>query len=100
MNSDGSCMGSPIRAGYGGIFRNSVGYYLLDFFGYIQGSSDILHAELYVIYQVSYWQKNLGIGELVCYSDSLLCVNLLKDPTPRFHVYAFDSRREGFDETK
>jgi len=30
----------------------------------------------------------LGIDELVCYSDSLVCVNLLKDPTPRFHVYA------------
>ena len=32
--------------------------------------------------------KNLGNEELVCYSDSLLCINLIKDQTPRFHVYA------------
>jgi len=32
--------------------------------------------------------KNLEILELVCYFDFLFCVNLLKDPTSRFHVYA------------
>jgi len=88
LNTDGSCMGSPIRAGYGGGFRHSVGYYLSGFSGYNQGSSDIVHAKLYDIYQGLLLAKNLGIEEHVCYSDSWLCVNLLKDPTPRFHVYA------------
>jgi hypothetical protein len=44
---------------------------------------------LAIIYQGLLLAKHLGILELVCYSDSLLCVNLLKDPTLRFHVYAF-----------
>jgi len=88
LNTDGSCMGSPIRAGCGGVFRNSAGYYLSGFSGYIQGSSDILHAELYAIYHGLLLTNKLGILELVCYSDSLLCVNLLKDPTTMFHVYA------------
>ena len=44
LNIDGSCMGSPIKAGYGGVFRNSDVYYLSGFSGYNKGSSDILHA--------------------------------------------------------
>ena len=32
--------------------------------------------------------KKLGIEELVCYSDPLPCFNIIKDPTPWFHVYA------------
>ena len=51
LNVDGGCLGSSLRVGYGGVLCNDAGFYLLDFFGYIQGSSDILHVELYVIYQ-------------------------------------------------
>ena len=79
--------GPTLRAGYGGGFRNSVGYYLLGFSGYIKGSSDILYAKLYAIYHGLLLAKKLGMEKLVCYSDSLLCDDLLKDPTPRFHVY-------------
>jgi len=32
--------------------------------------------------------KSLNIIELVCYSDSLHDINLLKGPTLKFHVYA------------
>jgi len=35
LNTDGSCLGLPIRAGYGGIIRNSVGFYLSGFSSYI-----------------------------------------------------------------
>lgn len=54
LNIDGSCLDLPVRAGYGRIIRNSVGYYLLGFLGYIQESFDTLYAELFAIYQVSY----------------------------------------------
>jgi len=57
-----------VRAGYGGLIRNSVGYYLLGFSGYIQGFYDILYAKLFVIYQGFLLTKNMGIEELVCYS--------------------------------
>lgn len=88
LNVDGSCMGTPVRAGFGGVIRNNVGFYLLDFSGYIQDSSDILSAELYAIYQGLILAKILNIIELVCYSDSLHYINLLKGPTSNFHVYA------------
>jgi hypothetical protein len=32
--------------------------------------------------------KNFGIEELICYSDSLICIDLIKDPTHKFYVYA------------
>lgn len=42
LNVDGSCLGSAIRVGYGGVLRNETSFYLSGFFGYIQHSSDIL----------------------------------------------------------
>jgi hypothetical protein len=30
----------------------------------------------------------MAIDELVCYSDSLHCINLIKGPTMNYHVYA------------
>jgi len=50
LNVDGSCLGSPIRAGFSGVLRNYAGFYLSGFSGYIHNSSDILQAELLVIY--------------------------------------------------
>ncbi|CAJ2643293.1 unnamed protein product [Trifolium pratense] len=88
LNVDGSCLGSPVRAGFGGIIRNDSGYYLSGFSGFIQGSSDILHAELLAIYQGLTLAKNMAIDELVCYSDSLHCINLIKGPNINYHVYA------------
>lgn len=42
LNVDGSCMGTPVRAGFGRTIRNSVGYYLSGFSGCIDVSFDIL----------------------------------------------------------
>lgn len=51
LNVDGSCLGSPIRAGFGGVLRNYASFYLSGFSGYIHNSSDILQVELLAIYQ-------------------------------------------------
>jgi ribonuclease HI len=50
LNIDGSCLGSPIRVGFGGVLRNYVGFYLSGLSVYIHNSSDILQAELLAIF--------------------------------------------------
>jgi hypothetical protein len=65
---DESCLSSPIRSGLCGIIRNTFGQYLAGFLGFIQGSSDILLAELYVIYNGLLLARDMDIDELVCYS--------------------------------
>jgi hypothetical protein len=78
LNVDDSCLGTPIRAGFGGIFRNTHGFYLAGFSRHIPNSSDILLAELTAIFHGLRLAIDMGLDELVCYSDSLLSV------TPRF----------------
>jgi ribonuclease HI len=85
---DGSCLGSPVRSGFDGIIRNTFGHYLAGFSCFIQGSSDILFAELYAIYKGLLLEKDMSVDELVCYSDSLHCVNLINGPQIKFHIYA------------
>ncbi|GAU16657.1 hypothetical protein TSUD_326070 [Trifolium subterraneum] len=88
LNVDGSCLGSPARAGYGELIRNNSGFYLSGFSGFIKESYDIMIAELYAIYQGLTLAKDLAVEELVCYSDSLLCINLLKGLIVKYHVHA------------
>jgi hypothetical protein len=58
------------------------------FSGFIQGSYDILLAELYAIYNGLLLDKDMNIDEMVCYSDYLHCVNLIKSPDVRYHIHA------------
>jgi hypothetical protein len=44
-------------------------------------------AELFVIYQELTLAKDLALEELICYSDSLLCINLIKGPIVKYHVH-------------
>lgn len=88
LNVDGSCLGSPIRAGYGGIIRNSAGFYLSGFSGYIPASTDILFAELSVMHRGLSMAVETGIEELVCYSDSMLAIKLITEQASNFHAYA------------
>jgi ribonuclease HI len=85
---DGSCHDSPIRSGFGGILRNNAGFFLSAFSGFIPGSDDIIHAELSAIYHGLIIAKNLGFAELVCYSDSLVCINLIDGRQEKYHVHA------------
>lgn len=77
LNVDESCIGSPTKAGFGGLIRNSAGFYLSGFSGFIPSSSDILQAELTaILYGISI-ATDMGISELDMYSDSLLSINLI-----------------------
>jgi ribonuclease HI len=43
---------------------------------------------LYAIYNGLLLAKDTSIDELVCYSDSLYRVNLIKGPQVRYHIHA------------
>ncbi|GAU40372.1 hypothetical protein TSUD_319840 [Trifolium subterraneum] len=96
LNIDISCLGSPARSGFGGIIRNTFGYYLAGFCGFIQGSLDILYAELYAIYSGILLAINMGINDVVCYSDSPHCINLIKVPHVKYqnHVVLIQDMNE------
>jgi ribonuclease HI len=46
-----------------------------------------LLAELSAIYHGLTMAKYTGYVELACYSDSLVCNNLINDPIERYHIY-------------
>ncbi|XP_024629919.1 uncharacterized protein [Medicago truncatula] len=88
LNVDGSCLGTPIRAGFGGFIRNNHGFYLSSFSGHIANSNGILLAELTAIYHGLNLAIDMGINDLVCYLDSLLSINLITVNTLKFHTFA------------
>ncbi|XP_024634865.1 uncharacterized protein [Medicago truncatula] len=88
LNVDGSCIGSPTRTSFGGLFRNNAGFYLLGFSGSLPSSADILEAKLSAIFHGLTLALDNGIEELVCYSNSLLSINLITGNSPKFHVHA------------
>jgi ribonuclease HI len=78
--SHGRSLGSLVRDGCGRVLRNSPDFYLFGFFGVVLRSSNFMLTELYSILQGLIFAKDLDIEEIVCSSDSLLCINLIKDP--------------------
>ena len=88
MNVDGSCIGSPTRAGFDGLFRNSAGFFLSGFSGFIPSSSDILHAELTAILFGITIAIDMGISDLAVYSDLLLSFNLISGSSSKYHIHA------------
>jgi hypothetical protein len=63
-------------------------FFLAGFSGFLPSSLDILQAELTSIYYGLSMAKDMGITELVCYSDSLLSINVINSSSCKFHVYA------------
>jgi ribonuclease HI len=88
LNVDGSCLGTPQRAGFGGLLCNSAGVCVSGFSGFINNSTYILLAELTAIYHGLILVWDLGIDEFVCHSDSLQCISLITRIIVNFHVYA------------
>jgi len=72
-----------------GVFINNAGFCLIIyFFGFLQSCSNILLAKLYVINKGLLLAKDTSIDELVCYSNSLYCINLIEGQKTRYHLYA------------
>jgi ribonuclease HI len=87
LNVDGSCHGTTTRTGFGGVLRNDSGLFIAGFSGFIPDSDDILLAELFAIYHGIITAKVLGYTEFACYSDSLVCINLINGPIEMYHIY-------------
>jgi len=83
---DGSCIGTPQRAGFGGIIGNPTWFFLWDFHGFITNSDDILFDELSAIYHGLLMARDMDIIDFVCYSNSLLCTNLINGRSSKFHI--------------
>jgi ribonuclease HI len=88
LNADGSCLGTPVRAGYGGLIRNSAGLFLSGYSGFFQDSTCILFYELTAIHKGLSVAVDMGIDELICFSDSQLSINLITGDASQFHAYA------------
>jgi hypothetical protein len=88
LNVDGICLGLLTRADFGCLLRNYVGFYFSGFSGFVQNSTNILQAELLTIYHGLSQAKEMAIADLVCYSDFLHCINIIKGSQIEFHTYA------------
>nr|ABD33150.1 Polynucleotidyl transferase, Ribonuclease H fold [Medicago truncatula] len=67
LNVDGSCLGTPTRAGFGGLIRNNAGFFLSSFSGFLSDLTCILLAELTAIHKGLQLAMDIGFEELVCY---------------------------------
>ncbi|KAK2403152.1 hypothetical protein QL285_052614 [Trifolium repens] len=84
LNVDRSCFDFLVQSRFDGIIRTTFGHYLA---GFIQGSSNILFVELYAIYNGLLLTKDTSFDELVCYLDSLHCVNFINGPQVKYYIH-------------
>lgn len=87
VNCDGSSLGNPVRSGFGGCIRDSHGSWIHGFLGFGQQNS-VLHMELMAIFKWLELVWTLGYRHVVCFSDSMLAINLVRDPPSQYHVFA------------
>ena len=73
LNVDGSALNNPGKAGYGGLIRKHDGSFFRGFFGSV-GISNILHAEIQVLFTGIKLCLEAGYIKLICFSDSLYVV--------------------------
>lgn len=86
LNVDGSSLGNPGPAGFGGVVRNEHGGWC---FGYSCsiGVSELLKAELLALLAGLQLCWSRGFRRVVVHSDSRLALGLLRGEHQRFHVY-------------
>jgi len=89
LNVDGSCLGTPIRAGFGRIIRNSASLFISGFSSYLATTSDILFTELTTIHWGLLLAIDLGIDEMVCYSYSMLSIQVITERASIYHAMLF-----------
>ncbi|PNX57966.1 ribonuclease H [Trifolium pratense] len=87
LNVDGSFLGSTQTAGFGGLIRNNAGAFLGGFYG-VASMPSILYAEIMAVLHGLELCWNNGYTNLVCFSDSLQAVSLIKNGVSPYHTYA------------
>lgn len=86
VNMDDSCIGNLGRVDFGGLIRNFDGSWITGFSGFI-GISNNIHAELLALLHGVKLAWHKGFCDIICYSDSMNVISLLRDPLPPFHKY-------------
>lgn len=81
-----SSLGNPSPSGFGGLLRNDDGAWITGFFGSI-GISNNLLAEFLALSHGLTLVWNLGHRDIVCYSDSLHPLTLIKEDYCLHHIY-------------
>lgn len=87
LNVDGSSLGNPGPGGFGGLARNPDGGWLFGFSGHI-GLFDVLKAELLGILNGLKIAWDRGFRDIICYTDSMNAMQLIKEQQADFHRYA------------
>jgi ribonuclease HI len=87
LNVDGSLLGATDSAGYGGLLRNNNGEFILGFYG-AAATPSILFAELMAVLKGLQLCWENGYRRIVCCSDSLHTVNLIRDGVSVHHRFA------------
>ncbi|PNX86123.1 ribonuclease H [Trifolium pratense] len=87
LNVDGSLLGSPQSTGFGGLIRNSFGSFLGGFYG-VASQASILYGEIMAMLHglELCWDK--GFKHVICLSDSLQTVTLVKNGVSPHHKFA------------
>ncbi|KAK7269582.1 hypothetical protein RIF29_22314 [Crotalaria pallida] len=87
VNVDGSSMGNPGRAGFGGLIRNYEGDWICGFAGHF-GISNNIHMELLAVLHGLKLAWSRGFRSIECRTDRMEVLNLLKGGFNHFHLYA------------
>ncbi|KAL6494930.1 hypothetical protein OROGR_030849 [Orobanche gracilis] len=87
LNVDGSSLGNPGNAGFGGLLRDSNGAWISGFLGAI-GITNNLHAELMGLLHGLQLTWENGYRKFICYSDSMDALSLINRFLPVHHHYS------------
>jgi ribonuclease HI len=95
LNVDGSSYGNPGWAGYGGLFRDHEGSWILGFSDPVS-FADGLEVELLAIHNGLMLAWDIGYNDVSCRSDCKEALSLIHEPIFRPHKYVgiIDSIKE------
>ncbi|KAF7821947.1 ribonuclease H [Senna tora] len=86
INTDGSALGNPERAGFGGVCRDEKGHWHCGFSGSIGQSTNML-AELAAIRAGLQIGSGMSGGNIVLETDSLEAIRLIEKENSHYHIY-------------
>lgn len=87
LNVDGSCLGNPGRAGFGGILRDGSGGWMGGFAGQL-GVANNFTAELVALLRGLDFAWSKGVSDLICYSDSTSVIMAVLQSVAPAHSHA------------
>lgn len=86
LNTDGSSRGNPGPAGYGGVFREERGFWVLGFYGKLDDCTS-LEAELWGIFRGLELVQSQGMEAVEIDSDSTAAIALIMEEAPTHSPY-------------